>query len=422
MYKLARSNTGVPEGRTLGLRLVTSTFISALVNGTLVHAIDFDDDDPYMMVGHPSGPIVSALVALADSVKPTGLDFLLAYVIGVELEMRLGAAINPEHYDRGWHATSTLGVLGATLACTKIRKLDEQQTAMALGIACSLACGIKANFGTMTKPLHVGQAAQGAVLATELATGNFTSSETIMEHPVGFLNVFSGVDAMHVKREIARLGIDYALVNPGLAAKLYPSCSNTHPAIDLMLDLMGKHDLTSDQIEAVICYVSPGTEEILLYSNPKTGLEGKFSMEFCLAVTISQGKVTPQDFTDAAVYRKGVQDALKKVTMKIDPSIERGQYGVSTSIRLSIKSTDGRVLVEHRDMPKGCLEHPLTKTELSAKFHICCDQILGAARTDEAFNALCQIDKSDNVLDILDLLSLEDKQIVNIQSGCLQNS
>lgn len=415
MYKLAQSHTGVPKGRTLGQYIETSALMSALVNGTLVHAIDFDDDDPFMMVGHPSGPVLSALIALSESLKPSGSEFLLAYIIGVELEMRLGAAINPQHYDKGWHATSTLGVLGATLACSKLSKLNEQQAAMALGTACSLACGIKANFGTMTKPLHVGQAAQSAVLATILAEDGFTSSNLVMEHPVGFLGIFAGVGMPRIRTEINRLGQEYALEDPGLAIKLYPSCSNTHPAIDLMLDLMKEQNLSIDNVESLTCFVSPGTEKILLYSNPTTGLERKFSMEYCLAVALSEGSVTPDDFTEAAANREAVQQAIKKVAMKIDKAIERGRYGVSTAIRLSIKTTDGREIIQHKNRPKGCIENPLTEKELRNKFHYCCDPILGPKRSDEAFNELCHLEKADSILNILDLLSLKNENIADIQ-------
>jgi len=404
MASLARSNTGDRTGRMLGSGIETTLFHAGLVNGTLAHAIDFDDDDPYMMVGHPSGPVIAALVSLCDAERPSGKEFLLAYVVGVEIEMRLGAAINPGHYDQGWHATSTLGAIGAALACAKLKNLDREKTAHALGIACSLSSGVKANFGTMTKPLHVGHAAQSGIMAAELAGEGFTSSLEVFEHGVGYLSVFSDAKHSDVYEEFLNLGAKYALEKPGLATKIYPSCSNTHPAIDLYLDIQRKYALHAAEVDKLVCYVSPGTEGILLYSNPSTGLEGKFSMEYCLAVALARNSVEPRHFMDDAVAHPDIQEQMTKVSMVPDESIKRGEYGVSTAIRLKIKLKNRTTIEESRARPKGCAEIPLKPDELKSKFLSCTEKILGLNQAERAFDAAYNIQQSADVVDTLELL------------------
>lgn len=367
-------------GRIVGTDLKSATPTAALINGTLAHADDYDDDDPLLMVGHPSAPVVSALAALVDQTRMSGADLITSYVAGVEIEMRLGAGMNPVHYDHGWHATSTLGVLGAAAASARVLRLTEAQTKAAIGIAASLAGGLKANFGSMTKPLHTGAAARDGVLAATLASNGFTSSPDALEHPQGFVAVFGSKPVEQVGAELREMGRTWSLLDPGLAVKLYPSCSNTHPAIDAMLALRAEHGFGVADIVAIDCEVSPGTEKILIHPRPTTALQAKFSMQYCLAVAAATGSVRLDDFTAEAVSRREIRSLSEKVRVRPEPSIVRTAYGVSTASRLTVELVDGRTLQQGADCPRGSLEHPLTAEQRWEKFTDC----LGSGRQEQA--------------------------------------
>ena len=209
---------------------------AALINGTAAHALDFDDVSN-SMGGHPSAPIVPALFASGEMLDCTGRDFIAAYVAGFETETRIGRGVNLHHYEKGWHPTATLGVFGAAAACCHLIGLDRAKTAQALAIAASLAAGIKANFGTMTKPLHVGHTARSGLFAAMLAREGFTANDAALEHKQGFLRVFNGPGNFDVDSILADWGRPYDILSPGLGIKQHPCCGSTHPAVDAMLAL-----------------------------------------------------------------------------------------------------------------------------------------------------------------------------------------
>src|SRR5499433_4225470 len=198
---------------------------AALINGTAAHALDFDDCNN-TLGGHPSAPILPALFALADERPVDGRAFITAYVAGFETECKLGLGVNFHHYTKGWHATATLGVHGAAAAACHLMRLDARRTATALAIACSLASGIKANFGTMTKPLHVGHCARNGLLAALLAEQDFTANAGAFEHVQGFLDVFNGPGTYDTARILAHWGAPFDVVEPGIAIKQYPCCGS----------------------------------------------------------------------------------------------------------------------------------------------------------------------------------------------------
>jgi 2-methylcitrate dehydratase PrpD len=235
--------TGTGPALVFGSAQRLSVADAALVNGTASHALDFDDCSN-TLGGHPSVPILPGLFALADATAVNGRDFIAAYVAGFETETRIARAVNFHHYDKGWHPTATLGVFGATAAASRLLELTEDQIATALAIAASFSSGLKANFGTMTKPLHVGHCARNGVMAAMLAREGMTAGHDAFEHRQGFFNVFNGsgnYDADAVLRDWAA---PLDIVTPGIAIKSYPCCGSTHPAIDAMLDLVRAHRLT----------------------------------------------------------------------------------------------------------------------------------------------------------------------------------
>lgn len=364
----AATVSGKPAGSIVAANATSSLALAALANGVACHALDYDDDDPLLSVGHPSGPIVAALTAIAPAYNLSGKAFAEAYVAGVEVTMRLGSALNPSHYDHGWHSTSTLGAIGATVAVGHVLDLAPPAYENAIGIAASSASGLRANFGTMTKPLHVGLAARTGVESVLLAQLGMSAAPSALEHPLGYARAF-GADPGRLPAELDRLGSAWAIVDPGLTVKIYPSCSNTHTAIDGLLRIRAENGLVPEQVRSIICGVSPGTEEILIHPVPTTGLEGKFSMEHCLAVALERGSVGIADFTDGRVAETA--DVRRRVRVVIDPALTRGERGVSTATWLRLELTDGRAFETAVQFPRGSRANPLSRDELATKFNAC---------------------------------------------------
>ena len=223
---------------------------AALINGTASHALDFDDCSD-TLGGHPSAPILPALFALAETRTVDGRAFIAAYVAGWETETRIARGVNFHHYEKGWHPTATLGVFGSTAACCHLLGLTPEATATALGLAASFASGVKANFGTMTKPLHVGHCSRNGMLAALLAADGFTANAGALEHRQGFLHVFNGEGNFDADAILRDWGQPWDIVQPGVAIKQYPCCGSTHPAVDAMLSLVREHGLTPAMVERV---------------------------------------------------------------------------------------------------------------------------------------------------------------------------
>src|SRR5688500_7944986 len=242
---------------------------AALINGTASHALDFDDCNN-TIGGHPTAPILPALFALADDVGASGREFIAAYVAGFETECKIAMGVHFYHYTHGWHPTATLGVFGSTAACAKLLKLPDDKTAIALAIAASLASGIKANFGTMVKPLHVGHCTRNGLFAALLARGGFTANAGAFEHKQGFFNVFNGEGNYDEAKILPAWGKPLDIVKPGIAVKQYPCCGSTHSALDAMLGLVREHKPAVDDIERVDVWTPPRRLEHTNRPDPKS--------------------------------------------------------------------------------------------------------------------------------------------------------
>jgi 2-methylcitrate dehydratase PrpD len=260
----------------------TSALDAALINGVASHALDFDDFSA-IMGGHHSVPLVSTLFALTEERGGTGEDLIAAYVIGVEVEIRLARAVNFHHYDKGWHPTATLGVFGAAAAACHLMKLDLERTTMALCIAASLASGLKANFGTMTKPLHIGQCCRNGLFAALLAEEGFEAATDVFEHQQGFLNVFNGPGTFDTGKLFENWGMPLEIEAKSIALKQFPCCGSTHPAINMALQLRREDKVAAADISSI--EVLPHGRR-LRHTNtphPQTPLEAKFSVQYVVA-------------------------------------------------------------------------------------------------------------------------------------------
>jgi len=381
--------------RILGTSHSASVRDAALANGVAVHALDFDDMC-FVSMAHPSCALVPAALAAAELVGASGRALLDAYIVGFEVECRLGLIMNPRHYHaRGWHCTSSIGTLGAAATAARVLGLSAPVTAHALGIAASLACGLKENIGTMVKPLHAGAAAQNGVMAAQLAQQGFTASEQAIDGPQGYLAAMdSEQPAAALVHAIADFGSRWEILDTGISVKLYPSCAATHPPLDVLLQLVRQHGFAADDVDAIDVEVDSMTPRLLIHARPATALEAKFSMPFCAAAAIVFGHPTIDTFDVAHIHDARVQGVMPRVTLHANPAFDAA--APLSQARVAVRLRDGRTLTAQADGARG---YPgrLTDEELAAKFIGCAVRSLPRAAADRAFAALRNIESTANV-------------------------
>ncbi|HEX5071235.1 MAG TPA: MmgE/PrpD family protein [Vicinamibacterales bacterium] len=368
---------------------------AALINGTSAHALDYDDMC-FVSLAHPSAPLVPAIVAAGELAGASGRAVLDAYVVGFEVQARLGQLMNPRHYQRGWHCTSTLGAMSAAAGAARVLGLDAATTAHALAIAASSASGLKENFGTMVKPLHAGLAARDGITAALLARSGLTGSDKALDGPQGFLRAFDS-ERVDLRAAVSDLGSRWEILETGVTVKLYPSCAGTHPTLDALLDLRAEHSFEADSVAAVEIEVDPIVPTILLYDRPATALEGKFSMPFCAAAAIVFGRVGIDTFDDACLRDSRVVAVMSRITMRVDEAIGAGRPALTES-RVRVRLTDGRVLTKDAHGARGYPSNPASQAELDAKFLACAGGVVGAESASALLTRLKQLDDGPLVL------------------------
>jgi 2-methylcitrate dehydratase PrpD len=376
-----------PAADRLGARLRTSMEGAALVNGVSGHALDYDDVNR-SAIGHPSVAVFPAALAAAQGESASGRRLIEAYVAGVEVMAKLGRAMGTAHYRAGWHATSTLGTVGAAMAAGKVFGLDAARLRHALAIAASQASGSRQNFGTMTKPFHPGHAARCGVLAARLARKGMTGDEAILEAPLGYFALFSYGEA--ATGGVARsLGRPYDVVSPGMNVKRYPCCYATHRAADGVLDLVRAHELRAADVAGVDVVVPPGGLAAVTRDRPRTGLEGKFSLPYVVAAAILDGRVGLDTFTDEMVRRPEAQALLRAVRPVEDPAIPVEFNAIEEGyVTVTIRRRAGGALERRVDYPRGAPQNPLRREELHDKFRDCARRVLPREQSEHALALL----------------------------------
>jgi 2-methylcitrate dehydratase PrpD len=369
----------------LGADRRASATNAALANGTAAHALDYDDMC-FVSLAHPSAPLVTSAWAAAEASNASGRALLDAYVIGFEIEGRLGRAMNPRHYRRGWHCTSTLGTIGSAAACARLYGLDETQTMHALAIAASSASGLKENFGTMVKPLHAGLSARSAVLAAELARAGMTASAAAIEGPQGVLAAFDS-ESPSLDAVVGDLGARWEILDTGITVKLYPSCAATHPMLDALIDLQARERFTADDVERVDVGVDPVTPTVLIYDRPSSGLQGKFSLPFCAAAAIVNRSVGIETFDEAQLHDSQIAALQPRVTMRIDDTLDTAAPPL-TQARVTVTLKNGTTLTADANGARGYPERPPTDDQLKTKFKSCAARVMSSVQAHEALTAL----------------------------------
>ncbi|MFM0298997.1 MmgE/PrpD family protein [Paraburkholderia sediminicola] len=375
---------------------------AAFVNGTAAHALDFDDCSN-TLGGHPSAPILPALFALADERHVSGRELLTAYVAAFEAQARLARAVNFHHYDKGWHPTATLGVFGACAGSARLLGLDAAQTASALSIAASFASGVKANFGTMTKPLHVGHASRNGLVAALLAREGFTAGDATFEHRQGFLNVYNGAGNYDADAAVNHWADPLDIVEPGIAIKQYPCCGSTHPAIDAMLILAAEHDLKPQDVERVLSYTHPRRLQHTNRPEPNSALDAKFSVQYCVARALTKRRVVLSDFEGEAYAEAAIRALMKRVIAEPDPQADQQPDHFGAEIVVEMR--DGRRFAKRVASAAGRTSaNPLPNSRIEAKFLDCAQHVLTDAASTDALAMLWRIDELDDLATLSGLL------------------
>ncbi|HXF66149.1 MAG TPA: MmgE/PrpD family protein [Burkholderiales bacterium] len=376
---------------------------AALVNGTAAHALDFDNTAK-SFGGHASAVMVPALLAAAEAHGCSGRDVLLAHAVGYELGARLGRCVNPHHTEKGWHPTATLGVFAVAAACARLLALTAERTATALALAASLASGIKANFGTMTKPLHAGHCARSGLLAAALAREGFTANAAALEHRQGFFNVFEGEGHYDARRALEGWD-EWEIVEPGASYKLYPCCYSTHAAVEAALNLVRRHGPFEARAIARVDIATPARG--LAHTDrpaPVSGLDAKFSVQYCVARALLAGRIAFEHFEGEAHRDPEIREMLPRVhaaPYRGVPFAEDDPFDAELTVTLA----DGSRLHEKVDRPLGrSSENPIPPERLEAKFLECAARALGPQGAADACRAIGCFERLGSVRELTRLL------------------
>lgn len=374
---LGELGLGAGPATVLGTGLKIAPRFAAFANGIAIHADDYDDtqlavakDRVYGLLTHPTAPCLPAALAVAERDGASGEAFMTAYHVGVEVECKISEAINPRHYQEGFHSTATCGTFAATAAVSNLLGYAPEVTRRALSIAGSQSAGLRENFGTMTKPFHAGRASESGVTAADFARLGWTAAPTILEAPRGFFRAAGGgFDEGAIR---GKLGKPWTFADPGISIKPHPSGSLTHPGMTKMRELIAEHDIRAADVVSVKVGTNKNMPNALIHHRPTDELQAKFSMEFCMAILLLDRRAGLNEFTDETVHRKDVQAMIAKVDFGVHPEAEAAGYDKMTTI-IEIALKDGRVIRGQADFGKGSPANPMSYDEVAGKFRECAE-------------------------------------------------
>ncbi|MBM4263468.1 MAG: MmgE/PrpD family protein [Deltaproteobacteria bacterium] len=396
---VAREEQAKEETTVIGNNFKSSALNAALANGTAAHAMDYDHS--FTLMGQPTAPIIPATFALGEALGASGRQIIEAYAIGYEVTAKLVHSLRDSTHE-GWHGPSSLGAFGAAASCAKLLGLDEARTQMALGITASLASGVVANFGTMTKPLHVGHGARNGVLAAKLAQAGFTANNAAIEHAVGYYNVHHGGTPVN-EAAIGELGRSWALLSDGLRIKPYPCGGLTHQVIDSILEFRGKHNLTPDVVESVKVDVVKHTFDRIAFRVPQNGIQGKFCMPYLVARALIDGKVSLHAFTDQAVRDPKILAFAEKVEMNLDTALKKTDAG-GRPCRVTVQLKNGQTYTREAQHAKGSPEFPMSEEELRGKFTECARETVSDATAQQLLDNIARLETLASVKPVCEML------------------
>jgi 2-methylcitrate dehydratase PrpD len=394
----------------IGARRKLAPRFAAFANGIAIHADDYDDtqlavapDRVYGLLTHPSAPVFPAALGVAEKLDSSGAETMLAYHIGIEVACKIAEAIHPRHYQSGVHSTGTCGAFGAAAAAAKLIGLERDEVARALAIAGSEAAGLRENFGTMTKPFHAGRASESGVVAAELAALEWTATDCILEAPRGFFSAAGGgYDAAAIE---GKLGRPWTFLDPGISIKPHPSGSLTHPGSAVMLDLIARHGIRAEDVAHVGVGTNSNMPNALIHHRPKDALQAKFSMEFCMALLLLDGRADLDQFTDAAVARADIQAMIEKIEFTVNDEAEKAGFNKMTTI-VTVTLKDGRRFSGRADFGKGSPANPMGFDGVAEKFRSCLEFAhVGHTRADAIVSLVRDLETLPSIRRLTALLS-----------------
>ena len=375
----------------LGVRgLRTDAGTAAMVNGTAAHIHDYDDVSTNV-TGHPSVVVLPTALAVGEETGASGKAVLEAYMLGVEVMGLMGRALNPEHYSRGWHNTGTLGTFGAAAAAGKLLDLNRQELIYSFSIAASRSAGLKGNFGTMTKSLHAGLAASNGIFAAKAARLGLDANPDIFEMDGGYAPVTTG--CIHEEAVLAFIADGKSeFSSPGIAIKPFPSCKATHNGIDAAMTLQQEEGFRAEDVESILVDCQPIAKDLLKYPIARTPLQGKFSMNYCIACALLYGKVTLEQFEGTEIRDPAVEALMHRIKMEVCPDIAGGAYYNGTwETGVHITLRDGRTLSRRVRYAPGDPERPLGEEQLRGKLLDCLSQTVDLSRAGELLRCIDRI-------------------------------
>jgi len=406
---LVRDRDGRPASTVIGFGFKSIPSDAAMVNGTSGHADDYDDtqlstspDRIYGLMTHPTVPVLAAALAVGEIMGCSGSDLLDTFIAGFEVECKIAETIKPDHYRRGFHSTGTIGAFGAFAASGRLLGLSELELRHALGIVASLTSGIRVNFGTMTKPLHAGMAASNGVTASMLAMRGFTADENALDGRWGFMEIFGhGSDP---ELMVGRMANPYALVYPGATFKMYPCGCLGQPSMDAMLEIVLEEDLKPEDVREIRLRAGPNILEPLRYSEPVTGLQAKFSLNFALASILLRRRAGLREYTTEFVTRPEVVDVMRRVRTIHDDEIASMGVEKMRSI-LEVELVDGRVVRRTAEEYRGTPEKPFMGHEVDEKFIECASFKMDEGKAREVLGVIRGLEKASDLSDLTGLLA-----------------
>ncbi len=378
--------------------------LAALLNGISIHADDYDDtqlavarDRVYGLLTHPTAPVLPAALAAAQSVGSSGEEFFAAYCVGVEVECKIAEAIDPRHYQHGFHTTATVGTFGAAAATARLMGLDVEATQRAFAVAGSQAAGLRENFGTMLKPYHAGRAAESGFVAADLARRGITGTSRILEAPRGFFRAAGGgFDAEFLD---GAWGAPWSFVDPGVSIKPHPSGSLTHPGMWAMMQILGEAAPEPQDVESVVVRTNSSMPNALIHHRPTDDLQAKFSMEFCMAILLVDGRAGLPEYTSETVNREDVQAMIRRVDFSADREFdELGPREMTTRVEVTARS--GETWTRTESYGKGHPRNPMSDDELLVKVRECLDWGgIGADQANDVRDAVATVEEVSSIRD-----------------------
>lgn len=408
VYGLAKL-WGRGECRAVGFKDALSAPMAALVNGTAAHALDFDDNfDPAK--AHATAVLGPALLAVADERDLTGDALLDAYIVGLQIIGRVGQGVNPFHRNRGWHATATVGAVGSAAGCARLLGLDAEKTAHAISLATSLAGGFMSQFGTMTKPLHAGLAAAGAIQAAQFAEAGITAGDQTLHGKNGMGTLMVGQDVEELRAIMAdkdehgqkvkfatqNIGTPLHIEKYGLKLKRFPNCGSVHRSLDGLLELREAHGFTARDVTDIFVRAPASHLRNLMYETPTNSMEAKFSLEFGMAVGLLTGNATLADYTDEAAVRPDLHALLPLVRKEY---VEKLESDFPTEVHVTLK--DGKTVSTKVKMPVGSSAAPLSSEQLWEKFDGCAKGLLSIEKYNNVRETLTALQHGAKVRDLM---------------------